>query len=75
MAGIRLPEVKEEGRCFFGPEDMEGVGYPPSLARTAMPTFHAPRKTRSIMEPLTYARPTHLRLPDQDSSTLSSALV
>ena len=21
------------GRCFFGPEDMEGVGYPSSLAR------------------------------------------
>jgi hypothetical protein len=33
MAGIRFPEVKEEGRCFFGPGDMEGIGYPPSVAR------------------------------------------
>ena len=74
MAGIRLPEVKEEGRCIFGPGGvgrvsrstaprcrsrlavqskpwtMEGVGYPPSLARAGVsPTFHASRKTLSVM--------------------------
>jgi len=50
-AGIRLPEVKKEGRCIFGPGDMEGVGYPPSLARAGVnPTFHALRKTLSVME-------------------------
>ena len=32
MAGIRFPQVKEEGRCFFGPGDTEGIGYPLSLA-------------------------------------------
>jgi hypothetical protein len=47
MAGIRLPEVKEEGRCFFGPEDKQGVGYPPSLARATTPPFHVSRKTQA----------------------------
>ncbi len=35
MAGVRFPEVKEGGRRFFGPEDMEGIGHPPSVARAA----------------------------------------
>jgi hypothetical protein len=47
MAGIRLPEVKEEGRCFFGPEDKQGVGYPPSMARATTPPFHVSRKTQA----------------------------
>ena len=33
MAGIRFPQVKEEGRRIFGPEDMEGIGHPLSVAR------------------------------------------
>ena len=35
MAGVRFPEVKEEGRRFFGPGDMEGIGHPPPVARVA----------------------------------------
>ena len=31
-AGVRFPEVKEEGRCSFGPGDMEGIGHPLSVA-------------------------------------------
>jgi len=51
MVGIRFPEVKEEGRRFFGPGDMEGIGYPPSVARGAYAyEFDVSRKTRSVME-------------------------
>ena len=51
MAGIRFPEVKEEGRRFFGPEDMEGIGYPPSVARDAYACgVDVSRKTLSVME-------------------------
>ena len=36
MAGVLVREVKEEGRRFFGPGDMDGDGYPPPLAPTDM---------------------------------------
>jgi hypothetical protein len=36
MAGVRFPEVKEEGRRRFGPGDMEGIGHPLSVARTSV---------------------------------------
>jgi len=51
MVGIRFPQVKEEGRRFFGPGDMEGIGYPPSVARGAYACgFDVPRKTLSVTE-------------------------
>jgi hypothetical protein len=33
VAGGRFPEVKEEGRRFFGPGDMKEIGYPSPSAR------------------------------------------